>query len=489
MKILKQFLSALVFLTIIGCNRQDTVITVEFPEQPEVNTLIYSVPISGTSYLGFSDTLKRSETGKFELKMKIAQSSFVTFWSEVSPRDHVKLLVEQGNNYYVSIGSKKNVQITGANEVGQMLYMTLPNPVSVFEMGFMRETLPDTMSLISAHEIINNLKQSELSKFKELLDEKKISKSFFNLIRKDRDCYYASVEARFSLIKIYRSETIEKELLENLKKIYEHYPPNDENLLLSSFWTDYAKRYIEDYKQFIQEDFSIQNFQDLMKSGAIYTHFSNEAKKYLSGKALEFFQARHIHYTCIQPRSSFEKSLISLFEQFEKDYPRSEYTKYLKPYIDRIIEHHQIVEQPFDKAILFMDNYENINTLTEAIKPLQGKKIYIDVWATWCAPCIREFAHNEVLKKILSKNDIQQLYISVDRDEDEQKWKNAIKQYHLTGIHIRTNNEFQSYLMKLYSAENPHLNIPWYILIDEKGNIMEERAKNPSQLVAGEKLW
>ena len=107
MKILKQFLSALVFLTIIGCNRQDTVITVEFPEQPEVNMLIYSVPISGTSYLGFSDTLKRSETGKFELKMKIAQSSFVTFWSEVSPRDHVKLLVEQGNNYYVSIGSKK----------------------------------------------------------------------------------------------------------------------------------------------------------------------------------------------------------------------------------------------------------------------------------------------------------------------------------------------------------------------------------------------
>ena len=495
MKIVKKFLSALLFLIIIGCNRQDIVVTVEFTEQQEVNTLIYSVPISGTIYLGFSDTLKRSETGKFELKVKISQPSFIIFWSEISPRDRVRLLVEPGNNYCVLIDTLKNVQIAGANEMGQMLYKTLPNPVSVFEMGFMREILPDTMSLISAHEIINDLKQSELSKFKELLNEKKISKSFFNLVQKDRDCYYASVEARFSLIKSFepvsRGVKIDNELLENLKKIYDQYPPNDESLLFSSFWTEYAKNYIESYKQFIQEDFSLQNFRDLMMSGAIYTHFSNEAEKYLSGKALEFFRARHIHYTCIQPRSSFEKDLILLFKQFEKDYPRSEYSKYLKPYIDKIIKYHQLIEQPFDQAISFMENYETINTLEEAVKPLQGKKIYIDVWATWCTPCIREFAHNEALKKILTENDIQQLYISIDRDDDDQKWKNAIKYHHLTGVHIRANEEFAQNLRIRYSKNenDPYVIIPWHLLIDENGNIIDERAKSPSQLIAGEKLW
>ena len=495
MKIVKQFLRALLFLIIMGCNRQNIVITVEFPEQSEVNTLIYSVPISGTSYIDFSDTLKRSETGKFELKMKITQPSFITFWSEVSPRNRVKLLVESGNNYHVSMNSQKNVQITGANEMGQMLYQTLPNPVSVFEVGFMREIFPDTMSLISVHEKINDLKQDELSKFKELLDEKKISKSFFNLVQKDRDCYYASVEARFSLIKTFepfgRGVKIDDELLENLKKIYDQHSPNDESLLFSSFWIKYARHYIEDYKQFIQDDFSLQNFQDLMKSGKIYTYFSDEAEKYLSGKALEFFRASHIHYTCIQPRSSFEKDLISLFEQFEKDYPRSEYSKYLKPYISKIIEYYQTIEQPFDQAISFIENYETINNLEEAVKPLQGKKIYIDVWATWCGPCIDEFSNNESLKKILTENDIQQLYISIDRDDDDQKWKNAIKYHHLTGVHIRVNEEFVQNLRILYSknADDPYVSIPWYLLIDENGNIMEERAKRPSQLVAGEKLW
>jgi hypothetical protein len=45
--------------------------------------------------------------------------------------------------------------------------------------------------------------------------------------------------------------------------------------------------------------------------------------------------------------------------------------------------------------------------------------------------------------------------------------------------------------MKLFSKneKEPYMEIPWYILIDEKGNIMDERAKSPSQLVAGEKLF
>ena len=270
----------------------------------------------------------------------------------------------------------------------------------------------------------------------------------------------------------------------------DQYPPNDERLLFSSFWSEYATNYIENYKQFIQEDFSVQKIQNLAQSGAIYTHFSDEAKKYLYGKALEFYQARHIHFTCIQPRSSFEKGLISLFDQFEKDYPRSEYAKYLKPYIDKIIKYHQLIEQPFDQAISFMENYETINTLEEAVKPLQGKKIYIDVWATWCAPCISEFAHNEALKKILAENDIQQLYVSIDREDDDQKWKNAIKYHHLTGVHIRANEEFAQNLRIRYSknANDPYVIIPWHLLIDENGNIIDERAKSPSQLIAGEKL-
>jgi hypothetical protein len=33
------------------------------------------------------------------------------------------------------------------------------------------------------------------------------------------------------------------------------------------------------------------------------------------------------------------------------------------------------------------------------------------------------------------------------------------------------------------NAETPYMGIPWYMLVDEKGNIIEEHAKEPSQIV------
>jgi len=498
MKFVKnQLLIALVLLLITGCTKREVLITVEIHEQSDVDTLIYSVPVSGTTHYGFVDTIKQNEAGKFELSLKITQPSFIAIW-DAGYKNHVKLLVEPGNSYHVAMKPERNVQITGANEKGLMLYTALPDPGFIEEellkiINYWDNNILDTTSLTFVHQKINELKQSDISKFKDLLNNREISKLFFDLLQKDRDCYYASMEAKFSIIKANRSlntETkIENEVLENLKKIYDQYPPTDESLLFSSFWQEYAEGYVQGYQQFIQKDYDPQKLHELSKEGTINTYYINESKKYLSGKALEFFQASHIYFICFQNR--YDKELISLFEQFEKDYPKSEYSKYIKPRIDEIINYHRIIEQPFDKDMVFIDNYETFNTLKDAIKPLAGKKIYIDVWATWCVPCKREFANNEALKKILGEKDIQQLYISIDRDDDDQQWKDLIKYYHLTGTHIRANKEFNINLMKMFSknAKDPSIAIPWYILIDEHGNIMNERAKNPSQLVAGEKLW
>ena len=492
---MKQFLATLLFLMCFmftGCNKQIVFVTVEFPDQPDVN-LIYSVPISGTNFYGFTDTLKSSEAKIFELNLKITQPSFLVIWNEKF-QTRAKFLVEPGNNYHVSIDIQNNVQITGANEKGQMLYTTLPYPILV-ELEIRKWLYNnDTVPFISVHSQINDLKQAEMSKFKDLLDRKEITKSYFDLIQKDRDCYFAALETRLLIIKSYESYQSrygnnEDNLLDYFEEIYNQYPPNDESLLFSSFWSEYAGAFVEDYKQFIQGIFDRKKLEEFKNDEIYNTHIINESKKIFKGKTLEFFRARYIWFKCAE-YGGFEKEFISLSEQFENDYPKSEYLKYFKPYIDKIISYHQVIEQPFDKDMLFMNTYETINTLEEAIKPLQGKKIYIDIWATWCGPCLSEFAHNEALKKILAEDDIQLLYISIDKDDKDQDWKNYIKNYHLTGIHIRTNNDLRYHLMKLFSknAEDPSIAIPWYILIDEKGNIVEKHAKSPSQLVTGEGL-
>ena len=480
------FIIALFYLSLSGCSKKETIITGQFTGESKI--LIYSVPTSGMCYpLGFNDTIKLDEKGNFSLKITMNQPAFIYIWNE-EPFKQVKLLVEQGENYHIVMDIEKEIEISGANGKGQMLYATLPDPSFVqFEV----KDLQNDSSLISIHDKIEGLKQTDLSKFKELLDNKEISKSYFNLIQADRDCYYASLEAMVSLLRIYRlvrSETglsgVGNDLLENLKKIYTLYPPDDERFIFSFFWNEYVELYVKDYNQFIKKDFDVQDFRDLSEKGELNTFFINESKKYLTGKMLEFFQAKYIHY--VSYRNNYEKELISLFEQFDKDYPNSEYSKYIKPYIDKNTLYHQVNENLFDDAVIFMDNYENINTLEEAIKPLKGKKIYIDVWAMWCSPCKEEFKNNKALKKILADNDIQQLYISIDDEQRKQQWKEGIILYELAGTHIHANKELSNDLRKRYSGnpEKPYITIPWYILIDEEGNIVEEYAKSPSQIIS-----
>ncbi|MDR1224056.1 MAG: TlpA family protein disulfide reductase [Tannerella sp.] len=408
-----------------------------------------------------------------------------------------KILVEPGNTYRIVMDiSKKDVQISGANEKGQMLYTSLPNP---FYIGMEADKLnlkKDT-SLFSIHAKVEELKQSDLSKFRELLDKEDISQSFFDLIKIDRDCYYASLEAGVSLSKLHRMPETKQfvlpsgeNVLDNLRKIYTQYPPNSEQLIFSSFWCEYAEHYVKDYSLFIKEDFDVQKTRDLYENGMIHTSVINESKNSLTGKVLEFFQATYLYFTSLH--ADHEKELIALFEQFEKDYPNSEYTRYIKPLINEIVLYHQAVEKPFAENVRFLAGYENICTLEEAIKPLKGKKIYIDIWATWCGPCKREFKHQQELKKMLDRQNIQQLYISIDMDDQDLKWKECIKFYGLSGTHIRANRDLSMDLYKLFDkkAKGPDYNmsIPWYITVDENGNTVKEHAKTPSEIVSNPEI-
>jgi thiol-disulfide isomerase/thioredoxin len=493
MKRINFIATLLAILVVAGCGgNKETVITGTFTGKPDLKTIGYSVPLSGTSYMGFGDTLHLDETGNFELKFTINQPSFIKIW-DAETYAATKILIEPGNNYHIAADVSKEddmqVQISGANEKGQMLYSSLPDP-SYIEFEAKRLKLLQDTSLVSIHAKIEELKQSDLSEFKELLDNKEISQSFFDLIKIDRDFYYTALEANVSVIKAYwMRETKQfvlpsgENVLENLTKIYAQYPPDSKQLIFSSFWREYATDYITRYKLYIQDDFDEQKINDLYTNGMIHTSRINESKNHLTGKALEFFQATYLCDVGFQ--ANHEKELIALFEQFEKDYPNSEYAKFIKPMIDEIVSYHQIIEKPFDKTVQFVAGYENINTLEEALTLLKGKKIYIDVWATWCSPCKEEFKHQQALKKILDEQNIQQLYISIDKDNRDQQWKEGIKFYGLSGMHIRANEELFMDLCKRFdkNVKDPYISIPWYILIDENGNIIKEHAKTPSEII------
>ncbi|KGL58774.1 TlpA family protein disulfide reductase [Polaribacter sp. Hel1_85] len=122
------------------------------------------------------------------------------------------------------------------------------------------------------------------------------------------------------------------------------------------------------------------------------------------------------------------------------------------------------------------ENYVNYAGGTTSLDDLKGKYVYIDVWATWCRPCIGEIpALKEIEKKYHGKN-IEFVSISVDRQSSYEKWKKMVKDKELGGVQLFADNDFKSKFMKDYVING----IPKFILLDPKGNIVNANAPRPS---------
>lgn len=123
----------------------------------------------------------------------------------------------------------------------------------------------------------------------------------------------------------------------------------------------------------------------------------------------------------------------------------------------------------------FID-YENSTGGTISLKDLKGQYIYIDIWATWCGPCIAEVPSLKKLEEKYSGKNIQFISISIDNKEDHEKWKKMIIDKELGGIQLFADNNWGSKFIQDYFIKG----IPRFILIDTEGNIVNSNAPRPS---------
>ncbi len=116
----------------------------------------------------------------------------------------------------------------------------------------------------------------------------------------------------------------------------------------------------------------------------------------------------------------------------------------LKPAIDSIIttDYHTALINTYEKK-LGLTNGDQAKDLmltnragkTVKLSSLKGKIIYIDIWATWCGPCMEELPKLDSLRKKFAKN--QQIeFISLSIEDDKQKWKNYISKNNLQGTQM-----------------------------------------------------
>ena len=135
-----------------------------------------------------------------------------------------------------------------------------------------------------------------------------------------------------------------------------------------------------------------------------------------------------------------------------------------------------------DSKIIIVDTKESLN---EQLKQFDGKIVYIDVWATYCAPCINEFKYKKKVSSFFEKNKILTLCICVDKEKNKEKWKNLIQEHSVKGYHVFIDvdliEEYKT-IVDLSGNEFKYFGrgIPRFLLIGKNGNILEKTAFPPS---------
>ncbi|MGK7397838.1 MAG: TlpA family protein disulfide reductase [Candidatus Cyclobacteriaceae bacterium M3_2C_046] len=108
-----------------------------------------------------------------------------------------------------------------------------------------------------------------------------------------------------------------------------------------------------------------------------------------------------------------------------------------------------------------------------SLEDLKGQYVYIDVWATWCGPCIAEIPQLKALEEDFGQ---QIAFVSISIDPSEEKWKNYVGEKELGGIQLYSEGAWDSEINELFMIRG----IPRFILIDPEGNIVNADASRPS---------
>lgn len=109
------------------------------------------------------------------------------------------------------------------------------------------------------------------------------------------------------------------------------------------------------------------------------------------------------------------------------------------------------------------------------LSDFRGKNLYIDVWATWCGPCVGEIPHFQ--KQYEKYKDCEALeFISISIDSNKKFWENLLNKAGSDWKQFIVENGKESDFCKKYMIDG----IPRFILIDKEGKIISVSAPRPS---------
>jgi len=113
------------------------------------------------------------------------------------------------------------------------------------------------------------------------------------------------------------------------------------------------------------------------------------------------------------------------------------------------------------------------------LSSLKGKVIYVDLWATWCGPCMAEMPYFEKLKEKYKENS-NVAFVSLSIDDGPEIWKKSVDERKADGIQWQINRA----KLDAYNI----VSIPRVLLFDKEFKVADMNAPAPSHAEAIQKI-
>lgn len=158
---------------------------------------------------------------------------------------------------------------------------------------------------------------------------------------------------------------------------------------------------------------------------------------------------------------------------------------YLELLSDRI---RNVVVKPTALAKMqYLDKENKVSTIKDSdflkflSKKYAGKVIYLDIYATWCVPCLNEIKFTRALHQKFGDKDV--VFVNLCLQSTAKNWKNLVKEKNIKGENYFLDDDESKLLMGNFNIGG----FPTYLLIDRKGSIKTANAARPSELEKLEK--
>ncbi len=442
---MKNFLLLLVIITIFSCQKEvkpSFVIFSGFIENSNTNI----AKISGN---GFEKLIEITDNGSFSDTLKINKEGYYVLRIG---RESTSIYLIKGENIKLTLNAKEFDEslLYSGDIAGENNYLAAKYLLSEKELSFDKVyTLPEDEFIIELNKI--NTSYSDL-----LNSSKGMSESF--MVNETKELEYAHINN-----------------IENYEEYYQYFTKD------TSFKA--SKSLYNSYKEFnFADNYAFENssaYKNLLESHytRIAKDFSRNSNKDMALAYLETVDHKF-------PNGAIKDELMFNYLRFgmkannalEDVYNLYKISNQNDENLSKVTNSYKTLTNLTPGKTSPSFNYENFKGGKTSLEDLKEKVVYIDVWATWCGPCLREIPALKILETDYHDKNIAFVSLSIDEVKDYDKWRTMIIEKKLKGIQLMADNNWKSKFVTDYGVKG----IPRFILIDIDGRIVNSDAPRPS---------